>query len=1682
VAIKTTDEFRIPISVENETDADFKKMEVTVAKTLGTLKNYQRAKAQLDKTSQSLSASLEVTNQQVQTISASYMHASKTSGKFTEAITKQTSAVQQLSSTFATIGNVVSQTTQFFSNLINIIDVLTDPEKLRRFSQLLSILSIIMRLKGQKEFSQRLRGMSKNLDSFADRMEVIRERGTDFQQLADRAEIAQTALDVMEGTVKGLAVTFVGLGLSTLIRGFDRTRDSVFQTAKVFTGFGGTVAKTGFLMANKFRPSLLKATEAGLLLSPVLLGLGALMKNTDNQFIRFAGTLASIAAIILGSFATAMLFALRIVGDLFIAIGDKLVGAMASFQKKSIIMEESIRSLTFTIQGFSRELGVGAVGSVELWTEEIEKLNDTTKATRKELTKSAKLMISEGIAIGLTLEQNIKLFQAVSDIAADTGKKHDDVTQRIISALAGQSQSVLALGINTRETALEHSKFVQELETTTDALSEEGKVLARLSIIFDRANKVTGAAVAEAQSIAGATEIYDKRLVQLQERLGKQGELTRILISLQTRLVNVFLKFPEPIISIVGNLQDFLGVSLKIVGVVIKYAVIISTLTTVYLLLNAALVKNGIIQGFVQRAFVITAAAINTSTGAATTNVIATNSMSAALLNLSNIIRGSLVVALTKLRSALTITAVFGTLTAVIGKVTIAVGLMSKAVIAFLLHPVVLAVTAITVTFLAAKEAIAGVVEETEFLNKAFAENIEHTKKATKEIDIFGKLWELAVKAGHKFWKLMVDIIKFAILGYIGATVKAVIAIKQLRIAWNEFTGDDDEAEGLREQVVMLEQAFNDLRLTANLTKLDIGGAFSLEMRLAAKNMRRKIDEAKDSVIKFDTSLRTLAELGRAAFDPKKLRLEIFADEFKRAEIAMSELSLAHAKVTDQFAKDRSNEELREQFIKTKRDAARAFIELGKLRIDTVNNWADQERRLVIDRLKNEEKFVEAIRMENTARLKAIDEQVRNFQRIFGRRSKEVEQVQRLRKELEKVNAEELKRAKEKAGQTPLEAAGEAFLAAFGQIDSLQKIMTSDEPGEKIWDAFKKGSTLAKEAIKAGWDAASSAVVMIASGVAKGIRAGVDFLENLFGGKYINEITKVFSFIGDVPTMLLKAFSNLDVALEKFIDTFPRAVERIFKKLPSILENILRAIPIVIEQFVRSFPKLTEALLAAIPQLVDILSKNLPKLVSSIASQLPAIADALLEKMPEFIEAISFAMVALIERVPEFLEVILQRLPAIITMLLEEALPRVGRAIMEIIPAVFEIIMRELVPITRVLTEGLVAAAGDLAVAFIDVFLVRGGLERIVMALIKYLPVIAWQLVVGIIEGLKKAIKAVGEAFFSGVSMKGFSDKFSEVVDEGVSAVGESIARSTSELFQVQELALRARGATIGDDIRNAILSSIEIAGIKVAGWWEAFRMLWQKFINNLKAAWNWVAEKIINPIWDLITKPWIWIWDNILSVIPKLIRKAWEPVAALLDLFKIEIPVPEWLSKFENIVDALLDWDWPSFAMGGLATGAQKRIAAAGSEISDRWKRSDAGKAVSSVGSAAESVGISTPRFAEGGLAYEMGEIVKGITYAQRGSKAIGTDTIPAMLTPGEFIVNREATRANLGLLSFINQSKGAVTPVQASTNISVVINAKTDLSAAQIRREVVPALEKHLRRKSQEGGFVLAAAGVRA
>lgn len=94
-----------------------------------------------------------------------------------------------------------------------------------------------------------------------------------------------------------------------------------------------------------------------------------------------------------------------------------------------------------------------------------------------------------------------------------------------------------------------------------------------------------------------------------------------------------------------------------------------------------------------------------------------------------------------------------------------------------------------------------------------------------------------------------------------------------------------------------------------------------------------------------------------------------------------------------------------------------------------------------------------------------------------------------------------------------------------------------------------------------------------------------------------------------------------------------------------------------------------------------------------------------------------------------------------------------------------------------------------------------------------------------------------------------------------------------------------------------------------------------------------------------------------------------------------------------------------------------------------------------SKIGRAAESISGAILQIAALRLAFGRGMSTGGPVYASNGMlvnyKPRGTDTIPAMLSPGEFVVNAKSTKKNIGILNAINKSNGGIAYLARGTRL---------------------------------------------
>jgi TP901 family phage tail tape measure protein len=251
-------------------------------------------------------------------------------------------------------------------------------------------------------------------------------------------------------------------------------------------------------------------------------------------------------------------------------------------------------------------------------------------------------------------------------------------------------------------------------------------------------------------------------------------------------------------------------------------------------------------------------------------------------------------------------------------------------------------------------------------------------------------------------------------------------------------------------------------------------------------------------------------------------------------------------------------------------------------------------------------------------------------------------------------------------------------------------------------------------------------------------------------GKLFDTIGSSISEIGGIPAQFAAAGEGLAQTLVTTADSAAQAVGNI----PKIVDTLIGTFRTV-------FPKLVSSFIKAIPKIVKGLSKLAPVLVKGISKAIPQVLRSVLQALPELIGLLPELFTELLSGISEAFKVILQELPTIILALFD-AIPQLFRSLIDIIPEFVETFAENIGPIIESLVEGILTAIPEIIIALVDSLLVRGGLERIVGALIRAMPRIAVGLVVGIFKALGNLIPGFGK-IFSGMFSAGFAGAFGQI-------------------------------------------------------------------------------------------------------------------------------------------------------------------------------------------------------------------------------------------------------------------------------------------------------------------------------
>jgi len=559
-----------------------------------------------------------------------------------------------------------------------------------------------------------------------------------------------------------------------------------------------------------------------------------------------------------------------------------------------------------------------------------------------------------------------------------------------------------------------------------------------------------------------------------------------------------------------------------------------------------------------------------------------------------------------------------------------------------------------------------------------------------------------------------------------------------------------------------------------------------------------------------------------------------------------------------------------------------------------------------------------------------------------------------------------------------------------------------------------------------------------------------------------SQVGQVQVFGPDQKENILSVFGEgASVFASGFSDSLAGSLSKleVFTKVVDSVQGLINIVPATLSKIAGIFTSLTalpqmilDGLLNVISSIGTFITDFIPNLLAAI----PRIATALFITLPK---VLSDAIFNLINSFPEIIDAFIDSLPQFIS--------------------------------------GLVNAIPQIAIALAE-FLIKDA-PRIAVALARALAI---DLPIALVQGIISAFNLAG---------RNLSNLFSGIfpvdqIEKGVKSISDKVARSTDQLFSVADLEASQRGLDVADRIRNAILSSTSTGANIFSKAWERLKdWFTNKFGPLVAGAWQEVL-RVANDFGLQISRAWQDFSAGVLFAAGEFggfVSRAWEgfsqavtQAATSFGSF-ISLAWQAFLAGvnsaaniFSNAINSLITVITRAF-------GNLFDFADIGRQFQEMFNRLNPLSGITGGGGGGSDIGSQIGRvfgFSEGGripgfatggyVDVPTGTVRNGVLNAETGafSGGQGTDTIRANLTPGEFVVNREATRNNLGLLSFINEAKRPVTSSNESvTNMTVIINAKTDLSADQIRREVIPTLEKELRKKSQQGRYILDSAGIR-
>lgn len=1347
------------------------------------------------------------------------------------------------------------------------------------------------------EFNNEILKNNENISKNSESLVSIDKNVSKYSQTLEETSLA---MRVFEGALQVATLAAGAFGINKLGQNFKIYRDNVNPVINDTIKLGKSWGFAEDLLTAKMTPSLIRFSELLWSFSKPIALVSGLMLSLDNSFLNLIGTIGLLVAGVGASFGAFFTILINSSANLATAIGESLLNSLTEAELKFEKFQSTMNQFTFTIQGFGKALGVDAVGSVDHWLNVLNDLRKNTTFSTEDIAKSIKFLVAEGSRFGLTVTQIEELIKRTADVSSAYGENIVDTSMKMNAAFAGSSQALQNMGFAVSDAYFSHSDFFLALGKTTEQMTKQEIAATRLDLIMKETAAIAGAAANSTTTLAGSSAILNRTMNDLQSSLGETSGFLTKLQSVVISNISSLVDYAKPILSLVGILQEWLGIGLIITGFLLKQFFYLTFYTQLWVFLNNVLKTNLTVQKLLDVAFLKLSKTMNFSA----TSVV---NMTTLFKNLGGLLKSVAISTFASLTVGIKI------FTAYVLSATAAV---FKFTLSLMTNPLFIKGAVIVGSLIVLANAIKETVNEIEFLKNVFEDTSQAAVEAggnfvdagANMAKAFGSTIMTPLK---KIFNTLVDISKFILGGLVAAVLVFAAsfafinrAVRFMANGFKESTEDAAAFDAQIEQIALkLGQTSYFIRKTGTEIEKTFGGV-ALGAPLA-----QSVEEVEAKTKKAQATLEKYINLHMVGFDAAKEKSAELGSEYDRLTLNLNKSKIA---LEQSYKTNLDLNEKSKKIAEARIELIKAEIAIEKQRQATINEIESQRQSVAIDLLKRSGQGIKAINTEYEAKIDKIRKEENELKKINKLRLEDQiiinQSISLIKKSQAQAVSDEVIKGNEKLLQLKnnlIEIEKEITKESQGEINSV--IQRTAERAKEIdleTQRLRLQGSLTKEAKEilrltkeANQEAARSKIEQIRLDAATELRkSNAEIQKQIIGMGNIQQdiidanlaselaiieakkqklyLEKILNQVGpptNTQQEILKGLNEEEskrrqIAKLQKEKTVPREFEAAKNIGTGIAENISRAFQTGATGAVMGAMTGVGAIADAVQALIDFVPQLLDKITNVFTS--------LTELPMKVVEGFGKLGDSILKFVSDFIPNMINMIPALLEKFIAffANLPDVFAGLLEKLPDMLTGLLDRLPDLVEQFVEKLVQMSPKIIVSLINFLIKKAPYIARELAL-----AMAIEIPAAIINGILDAIKSLPKIFKDlGKSVIPKPAEIAKSFGLALKTVGKNLTGVGSKLFAVMDLEEGAKTqaenlADFAKTVEDSINSQIE----------KIFKAS-EKLPKGLIDAWRWIYDNLIAPIAKLLKDTWMFIYDNLLLPFINILKLAWDFVIKL--------------------------------------------------------------------------------------------------------------------------------------------------------------------------------------------------------